>query len=67
MSEAAQGDQHQCMEHDEFVKYLADQRVEMEKHKWIESEKAGHDLGNTAVMDWIKKYAKRFREEYAAH
>ena len=54
----------QCMEHDEFVQFLADQRVEMEKHKWIESEKVGHDLGNSAVMDWIRKYAKKYRDKY---
>lgn len=37
---------------------------EMEKHKWIESEKAGHDLGEAARIDWVKKYAKQFREEH---
>jgi hypothetical protein len=30
-------------------------------HKWIESEKAGRDLGNDAVLDWISKYAAEFR------
>ena len=52
------------MTQDEFIKYLADQRIEMEKHKWIESEKVGYDLGNVAVMDWIRKYAKQYRESY---
>ena len=33
----------------------------MERYKWIESEKAGCDLGNKAVMDWIKKYAASYR------
>jgi hypothetical protein len=37
---------------------------EMEKHKWIESEKAGHDLGDAAHMDWVIKYAAKFREEH---
>jgi hypothetical protein len=36
---------------------------EIEKHKWIESEKVGYDLGYLAVLDWIKKHAKKFREE----
>jgi hypothetical protein len=40
-------------------------RIELEeilKHKWIESEKAGYDLGDQAVWDWVKKYAQEFRE-----
>jgi len=35
---------------------------EIHKHQWIESEKAGHDLGEEwAAIDWISKYAKLFR------
>lgn len=30
--------------------YLAEQRAEIERHKWIESEKAGRDLGRDAVL-----------------
>lgn len=36
----------------------------MEKHKYIESEKAGKDLGDSAFLDWIIKYAASFREEW---
>lgn len=35
---------------------------EILKHKWIESEKAGYDLGDQAVWDWVEKYACEFRE-----
>ncbi len=35
---------------------------EILKHKWIESEKAGKDLGNQAILDWIHKYAANFRD-----
>jgi hypothetical protein len=35
---------------------------EILKHKWIESEKAGYDLGDQAVWDWVNKYAHEFRE-----
>jgi hypothetical protein len=35
---------------------------EILKHKWIESEKAGKDLGNQAIFDWIRKYAADFRQ-----
>ena len=29
---------------------------EIKKHKWIQSEKAGHDLNGPASMEWIEKY-----------
>lgn len=35
---------------------------EILKHKWIESEKAGHDLGKSAIEDWIAKYAHLWRQ-----
>ncbi len=37
------------------------QMEEILRHKWIESEKAGHDLGPEAVTDWIDKYADKWR------
>jgi hypothetical protein len=43
---------------------LAQQRIEIERYKWIESEKAGHDLGKGAVMEWIAKHAADFRNAY---
>lgn len=53
-----------CDTIDEFRQFLQLQSEEMKKHKWIESEKAGQDLGNNAIFDWIHKYAKQYREEY---
>lgn len=46
--------------------YLAEQRAEIERHKWIESEKAGRDLGRDAVLDWISKNAAAWRNWYEA-
>lgn len=43
---------------------MALQREEIQRHKWIESEKACHDLGNAAVFDWISKYAAQWRDWY---
>jgi len=35
---------------------------EILKHKWIESEKAGHDIGfNCALIDWLMKYGREWR------
>ncbi len=41
--------------------YLAMQRDEINRHKWIESEKADRDLGSAAVMDWIAQYGAAWR------
>jgi len=44
--------------------YLA-QAEEIQKHRWIESKKAGCDVGELwAARDWIRKYAKTFRENW---
>jgi len=48
----------------EFNKFMEVQIEEIMKYKWIESEKAGRDLGNDCCIEWIKKFAKAFREEY---
>jgi hypothetical protein len=37
------------------------EREEVLKHKWIESEKAGHDIGlERAMTDWILKYRSQW-------
>jgi len=42
---------------------LKEEIRQIQIHKWIESEKAGRDIGhNAAALDWINKYAKSFRE-----
>jgi ABC-type proline/glycine betaine transport system substrate-binding protein len=38
------------------------QRREIDQHKWIESMKAGCDLGRNAQLDWIHKHAAQWRE-----
>ena len=40
--------------------YLTIQREEMERHKWLESEKYKNDLGRHALMDWVQKYSSDF-------
>jgi len=40
------------------------EREEILRHKWIESEKAGHDIGfEKALLDWIVKHRSRWRNE----
>jgi hypothetical protein len=41
---------------------------EADRHKWIESEKAGVDLGETAISCWIKKHWNGFlRHRWIEH
>ncbi len=38
---------------------------EIQKHRWIESEKVGHDVGvEWAAQDWAEKHAASFREHW---
>jgi len=39
------------------------ERDEILKHKWIESEKAGYDIGfERALTDWIVKHRSKWRK-----
>lgn len=40
-----------------------DQLKEIDRHKWIESEKAQKDLFPNAMNDWVIKFAKQWRKE----
>lgn len=41
---------------------------EIRKHKWIESEKNGRDIGfATAALDWIHKYGKEWRKYHTGN
>lgn len=45
-----------------YKEFLAE-REEILKHKWIESEKAGYDIGfEKALLDWIVKYRSGWRK-----
>ena len=43
------------------------EREEILRHKWIESEKAGHDIGfERALTDWIIKHRAQWRKSRQA-
>jgi hypothetical protein len=43
------------------------EREEILKHKWIESEKVGHDIGfERALTDWIVRHRSKWRKERQA-
>jgi hypothetical protein len=52
------------MSEDELKEYNRIQKAEIEKYKWLESEKAGNDLGQKCIVDWILNCAALFREKY---
>lgn len=44
-----------------YQEFLAE-REEILKHKWIESEKAGYDIGfEKALLDWIRNHRDAWR------
>jgi hypothetical protein len=40
---------HRCSIHEDWQR-------EADRHKWIESEKAGQDLGEQAMRQWVKQH-----------
>lgn len=46
-----------------YQEFLAE-REEILKHKWIESEKAGYDIGfEKALLDWIRNHREKWRSQ----
>ena len=46
-----------------YKEFLAE-REEILRHKWIESEKLGQDIGfERALLDWIVKYRSTWRSD----
>jgi len=46
-----------------YQEFLAE-REEILKHKWLESEKIGHDVGfEKALLDWTFQHRARWRQE----
>jgi hypothetical protein len=44
-----------------YREFLAE-REEILKHKWLESEKVGQDIGfERALLDWIRKHRDEWR------
>jgi hypothetical protein len=61
---SSQEDQSQFVKNSVLYKEFLAERAEILKHKWIESEKAGKDIGfEKALLDWIVKYRSNWREK----
>jgi hypothetical protein len=61
---SSQQDQSQFVKNSVLYKEFLAERAEILKHKWIESEKAGKDIGfEKALLDWIVKHRSNWREK----
>ena len=46
-----------------YQRYL-DERSEILRHKWLESEKEGHDIGfERALLDWVIDHRAEWRKK----
>ena len=49
-----------------YAEFLAE-KEEVLRHKWIESEKAGRDIGfERALLDWIRNHRTEWRAQRRA-
>lgn len=50
-----------------YQEFLAE-REEILKHKWLESERLGYDIGfERALLDWIRKHREGWRNARRIH
>jgi hypothetical protein len=48
---------------DSLAMVIRSQREEIQKHRWIESEKVGHDIGwQRAELEWRRQHANAWRK-----
>ena len=60
---SSEEDQSRFVKNSVLYKEFLAERAEILKHKWIESEKAGRDIGfEKALLDWIVKHRSTWRE-----
>jgi hypothetical protein len=61
--QSSEEDQPQFVKNSVLYKEFLAERAEILKHKWIESEKAGKDIGfEKALLDWLLKHRSNWRE-----
>ena len=59
----SEADEAQFVKESALYKEFLAERAEILKHKWIESEKAGKDIGfERALLDWILKHRSDWRD-----
>lgn len=57
MSDNIKEDMNRILKHSLLYKSFLSEREEILKHKWIESQKYGYDIGfERALIEWSTKY-----------
>ena len=52
------------LESSALYKKFIEERNEILKHKWLESEKAGYDIGfEKALLDWVFNHREKWRNK----
>lgn len=50
-----------------YQEFLAE-REEINVHKWLQSERAGHDIGfEAALVDWMLNHRSAWKKERSRH
>jgi hypothetical protein len=48
-----------------IYRFFLAMKTEVDRHKWIESEKAGHDVGiEFALIDWALRHKSNWKLHY---
>ena len=56
------GDSREIVMNSALYREFLAEREEILRHKWLESEKAGYDIGfERALLDWIVKHRSNWR------
>jgi len=63
MSDRPESTANDLVKNSSLYREFQAEREEILKHKWIESEKAGYDIGfERALTDWIVKHRSKWRK-----
>ena len=64
MNSGIKDEMNKILENSKLYQEFLREREEILKHKWIESEKAGHDVGfEWALLDWNFHYRNEWRNK----
>ena len=62
MSDGPDASANDLVKNSNLYREFQAEREEILKHKWIESEKAGYDIGfERALTDWIVRHRSKWR------
>ena len=64
MAESPQQQHNDRFQNSDLYQEFLAERAEILRHKWMESQKAGHDIGfEKALLDWVVHYRAGWRAQ----